>query len=438
MKNTSLAFLTGLIIAFLVIFNSFYGPVDTVVDQNLTLQTVNGGATDYIAKRSYTENKSSIKNVVNIIAASFLVLSITFFIKNMKQTKNILLAACLSGLFLVTSGCKPYDKPEYVEIGTSETAFVIPLEGESPKAQVKFDSASYLESKKVSSKRIDIPHRWNQTGRLPFDGEWIDSVRVIKVDRTPITRQWSVTSENAKIGSRTASGAIWLESSDSIGFSMGFNCTAYVSEEDTTKFLYWYKGSQLAEVMDSEIKARYQQAAAEIAAQVKIDLLREQKQKIVDAIRKDIVPFFKERGITITTIGQFGGMTYENQKIQSAIDETFISQQEKVVANAKLVAQEDINKRIELEATALAEKARRQAKGEADAKLIIAEAEAKSLATITEALNKAANNPQLLALRAIEVEKLKTEKWNGSYPQTYFGGGKDGANFLFQIPSPSN
>jgi hypothetical protein len=214
---------------------------------------------------------------------------------------------------------------------------------------------------------------------------------------------------------------------------MGFNCTAYVAEEDTSKFLYWYKGNSLAEIMDSEIKARYQQSAAETAAKVKIDLLREQKQSIVDAIKTDIVPFFKERGITITTIGQFGGMTYENDKIQNAIDETFIAQQEKVVASAKLVAQNDINNRIELEANATAEKARREAKGQADAKLTIAEAEAKSLNVITEALNKAANNPQLLQLRALEVEKGRVEKWNGTYPQTYFAG-QNGANLLFQMP----
>ena len=56
----------------------------------------------------------------------------------------------------------------------------------------------------------------------------------------------------------------------------------------------------------------------------------------------DNAPEEKERGITITTIGQFGGMTYENTKIQDAIDQVFISQQEKERAAAALATAADV------------------------------------------------------------------------------------------------
>lgn len=59
---------------------------------------------------------------------------------------------------------KPYDKPEYKEIKPNETAFVFPLENDLNK-QSKFQSAELLAQNKIASKRIQITHRWNQTGR---------------------------------------------------------------------------------------------------------------------------------------------------------------------------------------------------------------------------------------------------------------------------------
>ena len=208
--------------------------------------------------------------------------------------------------------------------------------------------------------------------------------------------------------------AIWIESADSVGFSMGWSCTAYIKEEDASKFLYWYPSGSLAQVMDGEIRARVQQVAAEVAAGVKLDALRERKLEIAEAVKKDCTNFFAARGITITTVGMFGGMTYENGEIQKAIDQTFIAQQEKVVAKAQLDAQDDKNLRIKSEAVALAEAATTKGKGEAGA-----------LELVNQALAKAANNPQLVQLRQIEVDQARVAKWNGTYPTTVAG---EGAN----------
>ena len=135
----------------------------------------------------------------------------------------------------------------------------------------------------------------------------------------------------------------------------------------------------------------------------------------------DVLTFFSERGITVTSIGQFGGMTYENVKIQDAIDQTFITQQEKVNAKAMLDAQADKNARITQEADALAEAARRKAKGEAD-----------GIESVNAALAKAANNPQLIQLRMLEVETARVGKWNGTYPTMVSG---EGANLWVGLGS---
>lgn len=342
--------------------------------------------------------------------------------------KNKLLIGVLASLSAILTGCiKPYDTPEYVEVASNETAFVIPLEQGSD-AGVKFDSEQYLETKKVAAKRIQIPHRWNQTGRFAHWGEWIDTVVVLKVDRSPVTRLWENgnADERSSRSNKKKDQAIWLESKDSIGFSTGFSVTAYVEESDTARFLYSYKNSALTHVMDEELRARIQAVASEVSAQYKMDELRERKNELIKEIRNDVTPFFKSKGVTITTIGQFGGFLYENENIQVAIDDTFVAQQAKVKNAALLEAQTDANARIELEAKALAEAARTKAKGEADGKLSVFEAEADGISAVNKALAAANQNPQLVELKRIEVEKLQAERWDGKMPTWIMGQGGPG------------
>src|SRR5205823_11362387 len=126
----------------------------------------------------------------------------------------------LVGLTLIPvtfGGCmRAFDRPEYAEIDTSETGFLIPLEGDGG-AQAKFQSEEYLRALKVAAKRVQITHRWSQEGRLPNSGRWIGTVRLIKVNRSPITREWTAeattgtTAKNRRSGSRapTASDSRW-------------------------------------------------------------------------------------------------------------------------------------------------------------------------------------------------------------------------------------
>jgi len=351
------------------------------------------------------------------------------------------LLVALPMLAFATGCLRSYDRPEYIEIDTSETGFLIPLEGDGSQ-QAKFQSEEYLKQRKVAAKRVQITHRWSQEGRIHNDGHWIRSVRLVKVNRSPVTREWLTVDNGQGPGPRRPGvndKAIWIESADSVGFSMGFTCTAFISEEDAARFLYWYPSGSLAEMMDREVRGRIQQVAAEVAAKYPLDGLRAKKQEISDAVKKDLTNFFATRGITITTVGMFGGMTYENPEIQKAIDQTFIAQQLKVVTEAKLDAQKKENERLELEAQGFAEKARREALGQADVRKTAAQAEADAIREINRAAQEAQNNPLLMQLKALEMEKARIEKWDGHYPQWWMGGGNvpgNGPNLLFQTPAP--
>lgn len=303
----------------------------------------------------------------------------------MKKTKKLLLAGLIVGVMGATTGCvKPYDTPEFYTIEASQTAFLIPLVGDTTN-QASFESEELLAQAKVATKEVQIPHRWVQTGRFGWQGEWRPSAKLIVVERTPETREWSSEKES---GTSAKNQAIYAESKESIGFSVGMNCSAQIyTEDDAVKFLYSYNNKTLEEIMDSEIRARVESKFVEQCAQYTLNEILANKENIMNTVRDDVEKYFGDKGITITVLGMKDGIEYDDEAIQAAINEKFSSEQ-------KLVTQENNNKVIISKAEA-----------EAEAQRIAAEAEADANKKIAESLT-----PEL-------IEKQKIEKWDGNVPQ---------------------
>lgn len=262
----------------------------------------------------------------------------------MKKIISLLLVAIMCCTMF--TGCrKPYDKPEFVTIEPHQTAFLIPLIGDTTN-QASFESEEMLMQAKVSTKEIQIPHRWVQTGRMHWIGEYRDTMALIIVDRSPVTREWSSTDG---VGTSAINQAIYAESSESIGFSAGMNCSAQIySEEDAVKFLYCYNNKPLYEIMDSEIRARVESKFVEECASRTLSEILTEKEEIMKAVRDDVTTYFADRGITITVLGMKDGLEYDDPDIQTSINEKFSSEM-------KLTTQENENKRIISEAEAIAE-----------------------------------------------------------------------------------
>lgn len=260
----------------------------------------------------------------------------------MKKIAIVLIFAIMTAL---CTGCvRPYDKPEFVTIEPSQTAFLIPLVGDTEK-QASFESEELLSNAKVAMKEVQIPHRWVQTGRRDWVGEWRPTAVLIVVDRKPETREWCST---VGVGTSSKNQAIYAESSESIGFSVGMNCSAQIySEDDAVKFLYSYNNKTLAEIMDTEIRARVESDFVEQCAKRTLNEILVQKEEIMAAVRNDVESYFAEKGITITVLGMKDGLEYDDPDIQRSINEKFSSEQ-------KLITQENENKRIISEAEAVA------------------------------------------------------------------------------------
>lgn len=250
-----------------------------------------------------------------------------------------LLCTCLTGCV------RPYDKPEFVTIEPHQTAFLIPLIGDTSN-QASFESEEMLMQAKVAAKEIQIPHRWVKTGRMSWSGKWRPTMALIVVDRSPVTREWSSTKD---IGTSSTNQAIYAESSESIGFSAGMNCSAQIySEDDAVKFLYCYNNKPLSEIMDTEIRARVESKFVEECASRTLNEILVEKESIMESVRDDVVTYFAERGITITVLGMKDGLEYDDASIQKSINDKFSSEM-------KLTTQKNENERIISEAEAKAE-----------------------------------------------------------------------------------
>ncbi len=288
-------------------------------------------------------------------------------------------------LLIVAMGltaCGPMQREMVVEVGPSETAYLVSLEKDT---QGKFESIEYLESQKVAAKRILLPQRQQQTGRMPGSYRWIPTARVIKVDRAPVSRKW-VGDPTTNNDPKTA--PLEVESIDSIGFAIGVTITARIDEKNASRFLYYFAAKPLAEVIDTNIKSFILTRLSEEFGALPLQEARRKKNDIFNRTEKEAMTFFLERGITIDYMGLSEGLTYLNPEIQEAIDASFKAEQDRITAQQEQEAQVIRNKTLIAQVTAQATAARQQA----------------------QVL------PTTIAIKRAEALLTMAEKWNGQLP----------------------
>ncbi|CAN5827521.1 hypothetical protein BH11PSE12_BH11PSE12_14420 [soil metagenome] len=209
--------------------------------------------------------------------------------------------------------------PEVYEIKPNETAFLIQMDGNS-KNQKPFMSEEYLTENKVASKRVVIPYVDIPGGSFR---QRALAAKLITVDRTPVTREWT---RSEKTGTSDSNQAISVESIESIDFSIGVVLTASIPENMAAKFLYHYAGTPLAKVADTNIRGFVQASLSREFGARDLDTARKEKSQIFSLIFKDVKSMFAEKGISIDNFGYSEGMTYTDPNIQKSINETFEAQ----------------------------------------------------------------------------------------------------------------
>lgn len=266
--------------------------------------------------------------------------------------------------FIMTSmvACGPPEVLPYETIKANETAFLVPLTGNS-KAQKGFMSEQYLNANKVATKRVTIPVEKRKNGRFWFEYEWLPTMKVIVVNRSPETREWT---ESSNKGTSSRNEAIVVESRDSIAFGVGVNISAHITEEDAAKFLYTFAGKPLATIMDSNVRGMVTSILSNEFAKYDLEIARSKKGEILAKMTEKLTTHFKTMGITITNVGFAEGLKYENPQIQDSIDAKFKAEMDIQIAAQETLAQEKRNEKNVAMATAEALAAKEFAKAAAE------------------------------------------------------------------------
>ncbi|MCX6795583.1 MAG: hypothetical protein NT165_02575 [Candidatus Falkowbacteria bacterium] len=201
--------------------------------------------------------------------------------------------------------------------------------------QKKLKSIEYLEQNKVAAKRVYIPTIWHETGRWADDGKWIPTMEVIIVNRSPVTREWT---KDPSTGTSQTQQQITVESSNSIGFSTGITVTASVPEEDASKFLYWYSGKSIAEVLDNNVRSFVADFLTSEFGKRELTACQKERAAVFTLMKDATRKWFSERGLRIDNIGASGEFTYLNEEIQNAINLEFIAEKKNDAAGKEVLA----------------------------------------------------------------------------------------------------
>jgi hypothetical protein len=304
-------FFTALLIAVAVLFNGYKTNVLPVQQASAAVHQLDDSATSYVTSRAVSQFDPSVVVYGLLLGAGIFTWrnSIKRFITGEKAP----VVAVAALMLVMGSACVGKPQLEVVEeIAPNETAFMVPLEG-NPQEQAKTVGEKYYDDKKVLTKRVSIPTRKQVTGRNDAtDYDWIPTVKLIKVDRTPIVREWTKSPDK---GTSTKDQAITVESLESIDFSIGVNASASITEEDAARFLYWFNGASLQSVMDQNVRTFVQSQLFEQFGTRSLEDGKAKKKEIFDTVQKNTREFFKPKGLTVDYVGGTDGMNYTDPKI---------------------------------------------------------------------------------------------------------------------------
>lgn len=255
------------------------------------------------------------------------------------------------------TGCiRPYDKPEYVEVGPNETAFVIPMFTDDSvktedQVQLNSEDATYYQKLMVNSKLIQIPHKWIQTGRFVRDGYYKGTVRVVTVDLTPRSGTWLQNDKNA----------VKVETAASQGITIPMSYTMRIKANDAAKYLSYYKAAEFQSVIDVQINRYFTAEAAKYFHEVEYKDIASQRDEIISKAVNATKEHFAEQGITIDQLAIVDGLVYDDASLQKNIDEQAKVQAQLVLEKQKeqLLAQTRKNEVYEADTARLKMEAQR-------------------------------------------------------------------------------
>ena len=255
----------------------------------------------------------------------------------MKKTfLMILLVGLISMMLESCLFIRRYDKPEYVEIETNETAFIVDLfQDNDVTLENQVQSNPEASYKAVNQKLIQIPHKWKKMGRFPNSGEWIPTKKVVVVSNSPISGTW----END----------IKVETNGSQGFTVPMKFAIRVEPQNAALYLSKFPANiqilendkPISKMRSSVDKVANDQFKTQVAAELSKEFhkyeykdVMPQRDVIVGAAVERITEWATRYGITIDNLAVYNGLIPDDTTLQDQMDE-----------QAKLAAQVETEKK---------------------------------------------------------------------------------------------
>lgn len=366
--------------------NAIYKAYEAPFVGSLATNQVNDNATDYAVQHAITSEgvmDFTFWILVIVLAAVW----VSFIVKKWRSGTTMM--ATLMGCILIigagTSACrKPPEVKPLKEIAPNETCYLVPMTGASLADQKEFMSVNFLNARKIASKRVEIPVVEHKIGRWDYEIEWVPAMKVICVDRTPVTREWTKTD---KTGTTVSDQAIAVESIESINFKLGITTTAVITEEDAAAFQYWFAGKSLAQIMDENVRGFVLSFLAREFGQITLDEARVKKAEIFMKLTEAVKTEFKDKGITVTNIGSSEGFAYDDPSVQDSINKAWTAKRD-----------------------------RERAEVERETELIKADKDAKAVLIRAEGIAKA-NRAVQDSLTGAIIKLRQIERWDGHLPK---------------------
>lgn len=378
MKLNTKLWLTVAILSLFGMASMFTTPYNSILHARLAASTVQHSDSAYVAYMAMPELSSTL----------ILLMIIGMVVVWLWPMRKVIAA---TGLIALLTGCGPARTDQFVEVGPNETAFVIPLMGDNVGSQGKFNSAEYLNSKKVAAKRIPIPLVEKSTGRAWFDYAWIPAVRVITVNRAMVSREWSPPAT----GTQEKDESIPVVTKDSIQLGVGCAITAFIEEDDAATYLYFHGEAPLSNVMDQNVRNWCVSELTREYGQLELHQAQTNFPAIFARVFNDARTFFKTKGISIQQLGNAEGYEFKRPEIQKALNATFIAEQDNKTAQQEKIAQDTRNQKILASAKTQREASEEVFKAQEAAKL--------------------QNSLEIQLIQAKAALEMAT-KWNGALP----------------------
>jgi hypothetical protein len=289
--------------------------------------------------------------VGSIISGVFLLVLLAIWWKPIKVAVAAVAALALVLIFGAPRHADAYyDKTDYAEVYfvlPNESAFFVPDAGANKDNQSSFGSVDYLNTNKIPAKRFQIPHA-KLAGSAFWADYYVPTGRLIIVDRTPYNREWVASMHR---GTSAKDESFPCQSSEGLDVTVGISVSAFVTEQDAAKFLYWFGvsppqgdrskpdviftsvfyGKSLAQVMDGVGRGKVQSLVCSEVASRPLEQVNAEATAIMGVIQQKVAEYLTSRGITFDYIGWADTFTFSD-RVQDAINRRYIADREKEIA----------------------------------------------------------------------------------------------------------